>query len=483
MTWHQTRARVGRRGEMPVADIFISYCQTDRMLVERLSADLQAQGWTTWWDKSLSAGEKYRDEITRELLKARAVIVLWTEASVKSDWVRAEAGRAKADAKLIPVKGPAIGYDAIPLPFGEMHTENLGNEDLIRAAILAQLTKPEVTPTRLTMAAGAVRYEFLTWLGIVGGAVTLFSHLKGVIQLADWANVIVKRWSEWTHAAWVWLFSWIKLEISPELAQFLTFFLFAFSTIAGARIASMLSRDPTDRGPELSAFTLSKIGLLILVPASITEFALHRFYFGGVKVSDELDFSFDPMPIVLAAACLIGIIVGGIRRWIMPSRTPAGRPISRAMWVLVPVATCLTVFASAVSFKNLAEVLYFNSSPLFMLAVGSLDLVNACAVFAVFSILLSRDRSAVAMFVVLYAPFPIIMLGVPILADVSGGSEIFGIVESLESIWNAWLLTIPLALCVAQARRLNRRFAFMLMGLIALGALNEISKLDLAHYL
>ncbi|MGE0022600.1 MAG: toll/interleukin-1 receptor domain-containing protein [Hyphomicrobium sp.] len=467
-----------------MADIFISYCQADRMLVERLSADLQVQGWTTWWDKSLSAGEKYRDEITRELLGARAVIVLWTEASVKSDWVRAEAGRAKADAKLIPVKGPGIGYDAIPMPFGEMHTENLGNQDLIRAAILAQLTKPEVKPTRLTMAAGAVRYEFLTWLGIIGGAITLFSHLKGVIQLADWANVIVQRWSAWTHAAWAWLFSWIRLEIPPELAQFLTFFAFALSTIAGARIASMMSRDPADRGPELSGFALSKVGLLVLVPASVAEFALHRLPFGPISASVEIDFSFDPLPVLLAVVCLIGILVGGVRHWITPSRPTAGRPISRTMWFLIPLATCLTVLASAVSFKDIARDLVLDErySTLVFLALAPLDLINACAIFAAFSVALSSDRPGAGLFVALYAPFPVIMLGVPIVEKYTAYSELTGVAQSLESIWNAWLLTIPLALCLARARRLNRRFLFMLMGLLALGALNEVSKLDLAQY-
>ena len=40
----------------------------------------------------------------KQLAAARAVIVLWTQNSIKSDFVRAEAGRAKADGKLIPVK-------------------------------------------------------------------------------------------------------------------------------------------------------------------------------------------------------------------------------------------------------------------------------------------------------------------------------------------------------------------------------------------
>jgi hypothetical protein len=60
--------------------------------------------------------------------------------------VRAEAGAAKKEGKLIPIKTPEVGYADIPLPFGEMHTENVGSTDLIRAAIVAQLAKPAWSP-------------------------------------------------------------------------------------------------------------------------------------------------------------------------------------------------------------------------------------------------------------------------------------------------------------------------------------------------
>jgi hypothetical protein len=65
-------------------------------------------------------------------MAARAVVAIWTPTSVKSDWVRAEAGRAKAEGKLIPVKAAGVDYADIPLPFGEMHTENVGATDLGR---------------------------------------------------------------------------------------------------------------------------------------------------------------------------------------------------------------------------------------------------------------------------------------------------------------------------------------------------------------
>ena len=77
-----------------VADIFISYSKVDRDVVVILARFLESEGWTVWFDKGLSAGDTFRDEIMKQLALARAVITVWTEHSVKSDWVRAEAGRA-----------------------------------------------------------------------------------------------------------------------------------------------------------------------------------------------------------------------------------------------------------------------------------------------------------------------------------------------------------------------------------------------------
>ena len=118
-----------------MTDIFISYSKPDRDKVVMLAAYLESEGWTVWWDKNLSPGEPYRDEIMRELAKARAVIVMWTQTSIKSDFVRAEAGQAKAQGKLIPVKQGNVAYSDIPLPFGEIHTEELSKTELIRAAV------------------------------------------------------------------------------------------------------------------------------------------------------------------------------------------------------------------------------------------------------------------------------------------------------------------------------------------------------------
>jgi len=232
-----------------MADIFISYAKSDRALALKLSAFLEAEGWSVWWDKSLSAGESYRDEIMKELAAARAVIVIWTQASIGSDWARAEAGRAKAEGKLIPVKAPALTYSDIPLPFGEMHTENLNATDLIRAALVAQLSKPAVAPSTLWLVTRAVRLQFLTWAGIVGGAITIFSSLRGLINLSDWARWIVTHWHEWTQAFWATALSWIGVHVHPSFVPALSFTVFIVMAVAGTVLRTKKPAFPDGPSP------------------------------------------------------------------------------------------------------------------------------------------------------------------------------------------------------------------------------------------
>jgi TIR domain len=45
-----------------MADIFISYAKTDRPLALKLAAMLEAEGWRTWWDTSLTIGDDFRND-------------------------------------------------------------------------------------------------------------------------------------------------------------------------------------------------------------------------------------------------------------------------------------------------------------------------------------------------------------------------------------------------------------------------------------
>jgi hypothetical protein len=63
---------------------------------------LREEGFSVWWDAALHSGETFDEVIERNLRDSRAVVVLWSTASVASRWVRAEATQADRRNKLAP---------------------------------------------------------------------------------------------------------------------------------------------------------------------------------------------------------------------------------------------------------------------------------------------------------------------------------------------------------------------------------------------
>ena len=87
-----------------LADIFVSYSRQDKGLVAPLVAALEKQGWSVWWDPEITPGEEFDALISRELERARALVVVWTPRSVESRWVRGEARDAADRGVLVPVR-------------------------------------------------------------------------------------------------------------------------------------------------------------------------------------------------------------------------------------------------------------------------------------------------------------------------------------------------------------------------------------------
>lgn len=105
-------------------DIFISYKREDRSQAHLLAEALVAHGLKVWWDIELLPGDKFADEISAIIKKSRATIVLWSENSVKSNFVKAEASLALKSSHLIPLR---LDQCDLPLPFGEIHTLDISD--------------------------------------------------------------------------------------------------------------------------------------------------------------------------------------------------------------------------------------------------------------------------------------------------------------------------------------------------------------------
>ena len=109
---------------MSGTDIFLSYARTDRSTARIFAERLVEEGFAVWWDASLHSGETFDEVIERNLREAKAVVVLWSKASVASRWVRAEATLADRRNKLAPA---IIEPCDRPIIFELTHTADLAD--------------------------------------------------------------------------------------------------------------------------------------------------------------------------------------------------------------------------------------------------------------------------------------------------------------------------------------------------------------------
>jgi formylglycine-generating enzyme required for sulfatase activity len=167
-----------------MSDIFISYASEDRDRVKSLAHALERKGWSVWWDRRIPIGRSF-DEVIEEALDAsKAVVVVWTQASVKSQWVKNEAREGLRRRVLFPVM--ILEEVKIPLEFRDLQTAHLMDwqpdqdhvgfdqliDDLAKkvgAPVLAE-TQPKLAEKFLVDTTSAVptRSHSTTWVKTTG---------------------------------------------------------------------------------------------------------------------------------------------------------------------------------------------------------------------------------------------------------------------------------------------------------------------------
>jgi hypothetical protein len=101
--------------------IFLSYAGVDRERVRPIVEGLIRSEMTVWWDREIPPGKTYSAVIAEQLKLANVVVVIWSRASIGSEWVQAEADRGKRRDVLIPVLLDDVADD-LPLAFSLRQT-------------------------------------------------------------------------------------------------------------------------------------------------------------------------------------------------------------------------------------------------------------------------------------------------------------------------------------------------------------------------
>jgi hypothetical protein len=107
-----------------MADVFLSYAREDTARAQQVAKGLEAAGLDVFWDNEIPPGTTWADYIEQKLTVCKALIVMWSEHSTKSQWVREEARMGRDKGVLIPVM---IDASQPPFGFGEVQAANLAD--------------------------------------------------------------------------------------------------------------------------------------------------------------------------------------------------------------------------------------------------------------------------------------------------------------------------------------------------------------------
>ncbi|HRI38912.1 MAG TPA: SUMF1/EgtB/PvdO family nonheme iron enzyme [Nitrospira sp.] len=84
---------------------------------------LERRGWAVWWDRRIRTGGAFDEVIQKALAAAKSVVVVWTDNSIKSTWVKNEARKGMRRGLLFPVM--LLQEVEIPLEFEHLQAAHL----------------------------------------------------------------------------------------------------------------------------------------------------------------------------------------------------------------------------------------------------------------------------------------------------------------------------------------------------------------------
>lgn len=137
--------------------VFLSYAREDAEFAEQLATDLKASGADVWWDQQIKPGYKYHIEIEAAVLACSKMVVILSENSIDSKYVRKEWSYAiDHDKDVIPAvvdktEKPLALWDLEHVEFGTDYQRGLA--DLIRSLDLKR------QPDKASKAQGSERGE------------------------------------------------------------------------------------------------------------------------------------------------------------------------------------------------------------------------------------------------------------------------------------------------------------------------------------
>ena len=170
-----------------MAQVFLSYDREDAPKARTIAQMLEKAGHSVWWDRHIKGGAQYGNEIEEALNQADAVVVLWSQQSVQSAWVRDEAAAGRDSGRLVPAKldatEPPMGfrqYQTIDLSRWKSRGRSAELQEML-GAVEALGCRPESKITVPAQASTATR-----WNGPLMIALVLLVAMALIAAIAIW---------------------------------------------------------------------------------------------------------------------------------------------------------------------------------------------------------------------------------------------------------------------------------------------------------
>ena len=107
-----------------MGDVFISYARETASAAKAIADAVRRRGYAVWLDDQIPAHREYADVISERIDAASAVLVIWSEHAVRSQWVRSEANRGRENGTLVQLR---IDRARLPMPFDQIQCVELMN--------------------------------------------------------------------------------------------------------------------------------------------------------------------------------------------------------------------------------------------------------------------------------------------------------------------------------------------------------------------
>tara|TARA_E500000318_G_scaffold72204_1_gene66847 strand:+ start:326 stop:1084 length:759 start_codon:yes stop_codon:yes gene_type:complete len=116
----------------------------------------------------------------------------------------------------------------------------------------------------------SIKHSAFTWIGILGGVLTLLSNIQGILDLAKWADWVIVLWRDLLTVTISNLIHLFGIQIFPTATSMIAMALFVSFIGAGARIENKLKLKTKENWPILWENIFNKRMLL-----AISLYSLH----------------------------------------------------------------------------------------------------------------------------------------------------------------------------------------------------------------